>query len=579
MESNFIPTKDKIYKGKSVDDFKELINYCTNEYKNKIAFSYKIDPDSKQPKYVNITFEQYKKDIEALGTSLLHLGLENKKVAIIAPNRYYWVVSYMAVATSNIVGVPLDMALPQVEIESLILRSNVDAVIYDKKYISIFNKIKENDNSNLKYYICMDYEQDKEYVLSYNKLVEHGSELIKNGDSSYSNIKINKDKMALMLFTSGTTSTSKAVMLSQYNICSNISAMSCLIAPRENDSVLSFLPLHHTLECTATYLFCYFSGFRICFCDGLKHISKNMLEYNISGLVCVPAVLDLMYKRIMKNIKSSGKLIVFRVMSVLSNLLLKFGIDIRRKAFKSIINGLGGHLRIIIYGSASSSKEIIKFFNTIGISMLQGYGLTETSPVICCENDKYQRIGSTGFPLHNQQVKIIDPDEKGIGEIIVKGPNVMLGYYRNEEATMEVLKNGWLYTGDLGYFDKDGYLYVTGRKKDVIVLKNGKNIYPQELETLLNKSETIIESFVYGKPTNNNDLMICAKIVYDPSNIILKDKPEQEKYNIIYEEIKNINKQMPGYKYIREIKITTEPLIKTTTQKIKRHEEMKKINM
>lgn len=575
MEENFKPQKNKIYPEVHVNNFREFLNYTTNKYKDKIAFSYKKKATAKNPEYINVSFKDHHEDVKNLGTKLLDMGLEESKIALIGHNKYQWPVSYMAITTSNMVAVPLDYLLPKNEIENLLIRSGAEAIIFDDKFIDIFKEIKSNNKTNLKYYICMDIEEDTDFMLSFNNLVNTGKRLREDGNDRYDYITIDNDKMAILLFTSGTTGISKAVMLSQRNICSNVSAMTTLIKYEEDDKVLSFLPLHHTFECTATYLFCFFIGFNICYCDGLKHIQQNLVEYKISGMVCVPAVLDVMYRQIWKNIKQKKLSFIVKCLIGISNFLLLFHIDIRRKLFKSILEPLGGRLRTIIYGSASADKKVVKFFNAIGVRMIQGYGLTETSPVISCENDKYQKVGSAGRPLFCEDVQIIDKDEKGIGEITVKGPNVMLGYYQNEEATKEVLINGYFHTGDLGFIDKDGYLFVTGRKKDMIVLKNGKKIFPQELEILLNDSEYISESFVYLSPKEADKL--CTKIIYNTEKEELKDKNKEEILEIIKQEVKKVNFQTPPYKNIRGITITTEPFAKTTTQKIKRFEEMKKI--
>ena len=575
MEEKFKEQKNKIYPEVHVDNFKEFLEHTTNKFSDKIAFSYKKNVSSKNPEYVHVTYKKHYEDVKAMSTKLLSMGLEGKRVAIISHNQYQWPVSYMAINTGNMVCVPLDYLLPENEIENLLLRSDAEAIIFDGKFLEIFKNIKKKNTTKLKYYINMNQEEHTEDILSFWKLLEEGYSLRENGDTSYDNIKIDSDKMSILLFTSGTTDISKAVMLSQRNICSNVSAMTTLIKYEEGDSVLSFLPLHHTFECTATYLFCNFIGFNICYCDGLKHIAKNLVEYKISGMVCVPAVLEVMYRQIWKTIKQKKLVIPVKIMMAISNFLLFFHIDIRRKLFKSILEPLGGRLRTIIYGSASADIKVIKFFNSIGVRMIQGYGLTETSPVISCESDKYQKPGSAGRPLYCEDVQIVDKDENGVGEIIVKGPNVMLGYYQNEEKTKEVLKDGYFHTGDLGYIDKDGYLFVTGRIKDMIVLKNGKKIFPQELEILLNDSPLIAESFVYLSPTETDKL--CTKLVYNVDNDELKGKTEEEIYEILKAEVKKVNTQTPTYKNIRGITITTDPLIKTTTQKIKRHEEMKKI--
>lgn len=567
---NYI-SKNKIYEERKVNNYRELIEKCEKEYGNKYAFTYK---DSSK-NIINISYIDYKNDVEGFGTSLLNMDLEDSRIGLISPDRYEWCVSYIAITNTNNVVVPLDFALPEIEIENLIKRSKIECIIFDKKYIEIIKRIIKSSNTKLKYAICLDYDKKTDEVFSYKELLEKGKELIEKGDNRYKQIKIDNNKMSILLFTSGTTSSSKAVMLSQYNICSNITAMTTLIKARENDNILVFLPLHHTLACTASFLFCFYTGFKICFADSIKNVAKNMKEYEIRGLVCVPAVLELMYKKAIKEVKKQNKYFVFKIMSVISNALYKIGIDIRRKIFKSILEGFGGYLRIIIYGSASAKKEVIKFFTTIGIDMMQGYGLTETSPVIACESDAFHnKMKSTGYPLFNEKVKIVNQDENGIGEIAVKGPNVMLGYYEDEKETKRVINDGWFYTGDLGYFDKKGQLYITGRKKDIIVLKNGKKVNPEELESIINQSEYIEESLIYKE--NNSD-KINVKVVYSEGNELLEGKSKQEIHEIIKDEIKAINKTIPQYKHIYEVNITNQKLNKTTTNKIKRYEEIEKI--
>lgn len=568
-----------LYQPEEVLDFKHLLKRTVKLYGNKVAFIYKKNPEAKNPVYIQKTYCDFQSDINGLGTKLLDLGLENKRVAIIAPNRYEWCVSYLAITTANIVVVPLDKSLPENEIESLILRSEVEAIIFDSKYLDILEKIREKNISNLKHYICMDFSTSTENILSYFQLVQEGKNLISSGDKRLNNIIIDKNKMTSMLFTSGTTSISKAVMLSQSNICSNINQIRSIVNIKPENVFLSFLPLHHTFECSCTFLTGITCGITIAFCDGLKHVTQNLKEYKITGFVCVPLMLEAMYKKIMKGIEKSGKTKLINFMVPITNFLAKCGINVKRKVYKEILDQLGGHLDLIIYGAAPMSKEVIKGLTSFGLRLDQGYGLTETSPVLCGETDRLKKPGSCGVPLKGVDLKIINPDENGIGEIIASGPNIMLGYYNNEEATKEALQDGYFHTGDLGYLDKDGCIFVTGRKKSVIVLKNGKNIFPEELETLINKLPFVEESIVYGKPTKDGDLDLCAKIVYNEQ--LLKEVfPEAKKenyYDIILKEVKQINKTMPAYKYIRQIMVTEEPLIKTTTQKVKRHEEIKKI--
>ena len=419
-----------------------------------------------------------------------------------------------------------------------------------------------------------------ENFTTYSSLIQKGHSLLINGDNKYDSIEIDNKKMSIMLFTSGTTSISKAVALSQSNICEDIYALAQMTDIRKDDTFLSFLPLHHTFESTCTFLYGTFSGITVAFCDGIKYVQKNLAEFKVTGFVCVPLILEIMYKKIKKGIEEKGKTKLVQKMTKVCNGLLKFKIDIRRKVFKEILDNLGGKLRMLIAGGAAMSKDAIQGFLDLGINLLQGYGLTETSPVVAGENDKFKRCGSVGFPLPGIDVKIDNPNSEGVGEIAVKAPTVMLEYVDNPEATAEVLKDGWFYTGDLGYFDKDGFLFITGRKKDVIVLKNGKNIFPEEIEILIQHLPYVSESMVFGRPEPDGDYKIGAKIVYnkDVINEMYPNISEEELHKQVWEDIKEkVNHKMPAYKYIREIILTDEPLIKTTTQKVKRHEELKLI--
>ena len=568
--------KNKLYEPEKIANFRELVERYSL-FGDKTAFAYKLSPKDKE--IIHITYKQFQNDIYCLGTALLSLGLEGKNVAIIAPNRYEWCTSYLATQIANMVTVPLDKALPDGEIENLILRSSAEAVIFDVKYLDVFQKIKKEQKSNLKYYICMDFKEDSKEIYSYTRLLQSGKKLLDYGDTRLQNVKIDNKKMAVMLFTSGTTAIAKAVELSQFNICENIYVIGCVCKVVPEDVFLSFLPLHHTFESTTTFLYGTYCGITVAFCDDLRYVVDNLKEYKVTGIVCVPLMLEAMFKKIEKGIAQKGKTRLVHIMTKVCNFLLKFGIDIRRTVFKEILDELGGHLRVIVYGAAPMDKKVAQGLTNLGINLLQGYGLTETSPVICAENDKYKKPGSCGFPMPNAEIRIDSPNDQGIGEIKVKGTSVMLGYHHNKEATEEVLKDGWFYTGDLGYFDKEGHLFITGRKKDVIVLKNGKNIYPQELEMLLSTLPYVAEVMVYGKPTKDGDLKICAKIVYQED--LLKqhfgDVSKEEYHSLIWNDVKNLNKTMPPYKYIREILVTDEPMIKTTTQKIKRHEELKKL--
>lgn len=570
---------NEVYEAEEVANFRELVNRSAEKYLNNVAYKFKINLGKPNQVIIEKTYKEVKEEIEALGTMLLNMGLENKKVALIGNNRYEWCESYFAVTTSNMVVVPLDKALPNQEIKSLIERSQADAVIYENKYSEVFNSLREENNETLKYYINMDLKQNENGVLSFAKLIEDGKELLNKGDKKYSQVKIDNEKMSILIFTSGTTNTSKGVMLSQKNITSNILAMAKMSKMYPDDVLLSFLPLHHTFECTITFLYGYYSGATVAFCDGLKYIAKNLQEYKISVFVAVPLVLETIYKKIQKGIKDQGKEKIVNTMSKIANFLLKFHIDIRRKVFKSVLDQLGGNLRIAYFGAASMDKNVIKGYNNFGIDTVQGYGLTETSPLLAAETDKEHCPGSVGMAPFNVQLKLEDVDEKGVGEIVAKGPNIMLGYYENPEATKAVMKDGWFHTGDLGYYDKDGYLYITGRKKEIIVLKNGENVYPSEIEFLVNKLPYVTESIVFPRENTKGEIAIGVKAVYDKDLIKEKfgEKTEAEYKKLVWEDIKEINQRLSQFKKIKELIITTEALEKTTTQKIKRFKEIEKI--
>ncbi len=569
----------EIYEIDEIKNFRELVNRSAEKYANNVAYKFKENLGKPNQKITEKTYQKVRNEVEALGTMLLNMGLENKKIALIGNNRYEWCESYFAITTSNMVVVPLDKALPSQEIKSLIERSKADAVIFENKYNEVFEELKEEGNTTLKYYINMDLKNDENEILSFRSLINKGKELLENGDKKYSKVKIDNEKMSILIFTSGTTNMSKGVMLSQKNITSNIMAMAKMSKMYPDDVLLSFLPLHHTFECTITFLYGYYSGATVAFCDGLKYIAKNLQEYKISVFVAVPLVLETIYKKIQKGIKDQGKEKLVNTMSKIANFLLIFHIDIRRKVFKSILDQLGGNLRIAYFGAAAMDKNVIKGYNNFGIDSVQGYGLTETSPLLAAETDKEHCPGSVGMAPYNVELKLDDVDEKGIGEIVAKGPNIMLGYYENPEATKEVMKGGWFHTGDLGYYNEDGYLFITGRKKEVIVLKNGENVFPSEIEFLVNKLPYVVESIVFPRENSKGEIALGVKIVYDETQIKEKfgEKTAKEYKALVWEDIKEINQNLSQFKKLKELILTTEGLEKTTTQKVKRFKEIEKI--
>ena len=570
--------KRRLHSFEKITDLKDMLAKTEKKFGDKPVFKYKTN----EPGVFDvITYKEFIEKINALGTKLIDLGLKGKRIAVISENRYEWCLAYLAACCGTGVVVPLDKALPANELESLIIRSGVEAIFYSSKYDEIMQDIKNRRTTDLRYYISMDLKKMQNGIYSQYELIEKGRELIERGNTKFLNAKINNEEMSCMLFTSGTTAMSKAVMLSHKNICSNLMDIAAVLKIDENDTLLSFLPLHHTFECTVGFLYVLYKGASIAYCEGIRHMANNIKEFEITAMISVPVLYENMYKRVMKSIEKKGKLPEVEKIMKLSGMLSKVGIDLRKKMFKEIHESLGPKLRLMVNGGAALDYEVEKGFNELGFKIIQGYGLTETSPVIAAGTDFEQKLGSVGKVFPSLKVKIINKDENGVGEIIVKGPSVMLGYYQNEEANKEVFEKGWFHTGDLGYIDKKGFLFLAGRKKSVIVLKNGKNVYPEEIESIINRIDGVKESFIYGKPEGNNedDLKLCVEIVYDKELMkeIYNANTQEEIREILWSKIKEVNKTMPPYKYIKEIIVSEEELIKTTTLKIKRHEELAKI--
>ena len=562
---------------KEFKDIKEIVYNSAKKYADHIAFIIKHQ-EGKNKTYENITYKTFLEQINSLGTKLYEMGLKNKRIAVVGRNRYEWVLAHLSNLLGGIISVPLDKDLPIDELESSLIRSKADAVFFDEKYIEKIEEIKARNNTNLKEYICMSKLTGYKDI---HTLKDEGKKLLDEGNKEYISAKINENEMNILLFTSGTTSKSKAVMLSQKNIASNVYAMQRVEGIYDTDSNLAFLPFHHIFGSTAMIMMLA-CGVRTSFPDGLRYVAQNLKEYEVSVFVGVPLLVEAIYNKVVKEIEKQGKTKLIKIATKISNFLLKFHIDIRRKLFKQIIDQLGGKMRFVVSGGAPLDPKVEEGFIDLGIRVVQGYGLTETAPVICAENDFKTRIGSIGVPMENDTVEIVNKDENGIGELRVKGPNVMLGYYENEEETNKVLKDGWFYTGDLGYMDKDGFIFITGRQKNMIVLKNGKKVFPEEMETLVNRIDLVEECMVFGMPDENdkNDIKLSVKVVYSKDKVKEKygDISEEEIRNIIWDRIKNeVNTTVPRYKHIMNMILTDQELIKTTTKKVKRNEEMKVI--
>ncbi len=549
------------------ENIKQIVYDTVKKYPDNKAFIVK-NKSGNEITYRDICFTELLEEVNNFGAGLYKLGLKDKKIAIISKNRYEWALSYISILLGNMVAIPLDKGLTEVEIENSIERSCPDAIIFDNGLSEEILKIKEK--ANIKQCICMD---ENDNFISIKEIMKTGKEARENGFKEYDDAQIDNDKLSVLCFTSGTSAKSKIVMLSQKNIASDIVAMHATEDFRSTDVNLAFLPLHHTFGSTGIlYLLSY--GAATAFPDGLRYIAQNLKEYKVSVFIGVPLLIEAMHKKIMKEVEKQNKTKIINVAKKITN-IAPFT---KRKVFSSVIDQLGGKLRLIISGAAGLDKDIWKSFNEMGIKIIQGYGLTEASPVVAAENFKYGKKGSIGFPLKGINVKLFDKNELGIGELAVKGPNVMLGYYNDEEANKEIFRDGWLLTGDLAYIDKDGFIFITGRKKNVIVLKNGKNVYPEEIETLVNKIPLVKESMVFGMP-KDDDMIVSVKVQYDDEYVKEKysDKSDQELEKILWEEIKEVNHTMPTYKYIKNLIVTKEEFIKTTTAKIKRFEEMKKI--
>ena len=554
---------ERLYKYIEITDLKDMLKKSGEKYGEKIA--YKIRQENG---YKEITHNEVRKMVDGLGTKLIDMGLKDKRIAVIGENRYEWEIAYLSIVCGTGTVVPLDKSLPENELESLIERSKAEAIICSQKYVEILKKTK------LKYIISMDLENDKDGIISQKRLISEGIQLVKSGDTSFTNAKIDNEKMSIMLFTSGTTSISKAVALSHKNICSNLMDISSILDVNSSDVFLSFLPLHHVFECTVGFLFSLYVGAETVFCDGIRHIPENLAEYKVSVMASVPAIYERLFKIIKKHLEKQGK-----VEQILEDeeKYKDSSMEKKKEVFKEIHDLLGGNIKLFISGAASLEPSIEEKFRRLGFNMVQGYGLTETSPVVAIGNKKYHKTGSIGKCVPSDEVKLLDVNKDGIGELAVKGPNVMLEYYENKEATGKVLKDGWFQTGDLARIDEDGYIFICGRKKSVIVLKNGKNIFPEEMETLINKEDGVEESFIFGKPISKdpNDIKIFVKIVYNKESFEGKTETEINEY--FNEKIKSINKTMPHYKAIRGIIISDKPLIKTTTNKIKREKNLEQI--
>lgn len=576
----------KYHKCEKVTNLKQLLYRSSDIYGSRIAFKLKNDKGEIYP----VSYKEFKQDIVQLGTYLIELGFLGKRIAVIGKNSYQWAVSYFA---STIVGivVPLDKELHDDDVINFLNISESVCVLGDTKNLKGILEKKSNLTNQDICMISLDLEKKSNFakfdslehseVYYINDCISKGKEFLIQGNTDFDAIEIDPDEMRILLFTSGTTGNAKGVCLSHRNVCSNITSIYGIVKVKRSDLFFSILPLHHTYECTIGFLLPLYSGASICYCDGLRYILKNIGEYHPSVILCVPLLLENMHKNIIKNMNKT--LPKKYVKSPNENPYDNLPGLIKHVVKSKVKNTLGGRLRVFIVGAASVNPSIVADFEKLGLLTLQGYGLTECSPLVAGNNDFYHKDDSCGLPIPNVTYKIDSPNENGDGEILVKGPNVMLGYYNMPDETAKVLKDGWFHTGDIGRIDEQGFLYITGRCKSVIVTKNGKNIYPEEVEYYLNDNPLVSESLVLGIQKDDDDeTYINAQILPNIEAITeylkgaVPTKDEIKK--IMSDIVASVNNKLPNYKHIKGFIIRDKEFEKTTTQKIKRYGDNTKID-
>lgn len=563
--------KDSYYELREITDLKDMVDSSARLFKDHVAYYVK---EKRGGEYKPVYYPEVKADVDALGTRLLDMGLKDEKIAVIGENSYEWIISYWAVTNGTGVIVPLDKELPQAEIINLMNRAEISAIIYSGKKAKLVDEAAKAVPT-LKYRISFAEEEHSDDVFSWKKLKKEGADLVEDGDRSFIDAKIDREAMCSLLFTSGTTGLAKGVMLSHKNISANTYNMSKYIKIIDDGIGLSVLPMHHTYELTCHVFTSFYQGISIAICEGLKYIQKNMQEIHATVMLGVPLVFENMHKKIFRQADAQGNGRQFRTMLVLSKRLKLYNNQkLIKRMFRQIHRSTGGNMQLFIVGGAPVDPKVIEDFEAMGIPMIQGYGMTENSPIIAVNRDRCSKADAAGFVMPNTEVRILDPDKKGVGEVICRGPSVMIGYYNDPVMTEQVLKDGWLYTGDLGYFDSEGYLHINGRKKNVIVTKNGKNIFPEEVEYYLQESPYIAEALVHGiKDEKSGDTIVKAEIYpdYEYINETVGDMTESGWQQMFKETIDDINDKMPLYKRVKRYNIRDRDFTKTSTRKIKRH--------
>ena len=575
--------KQKGYETTDYKTIKEIFEMAREKYSDNIFMLEKFTPKGE---FTEITYKEFTDDVIALGTALTKkYNLKNERIVIIGENTYHWYVSYMAMLCGVGIAVPVDKELPANEIENVIKRARATAVIYSTKKKDVIKKV-EDKLPQVKYFIQMN--SDDKLVgreVGFNTIVNQGKKIVEKGDDSFSKIEIDPEEFKVLIFTSGTTSNSKGVMICNKNLAQNINAVNPYVKLHETDRMFSILPLHHTYESTIGFLFPMSRGASIAVCQGLKYIVPNLKETKPTALLAVPLLIENLYKKINQTIDKSGKTAMVNSMMQITNALKNVGVDIKKTIFKEIYENLGGKLRFVVSAAAPIDPKVGKWMQDLGIIFLQGYGLTETAPIAALTPQYDSRVGSAGKAVVCAELKIDNPNEKGEGEVLIKSETLMLGYYEDKKATDEVIEtdeegNRWFHSGDVGYLDKDGFLYITGRIKNVIVTQNGKNIYPEEIELMLGDIPEIKECMVYGKEVEGEkELIITAKVIPNLEEIQKEHKGEltdEQIHDIIWEKIKEVNHKLTSYKAIKKLEIKKDEFAKTTTMKIKRYVEINK---
>ena len=565
-----------------ITDLKHMLNTSVELYGDNVAFRQKFEKDKP---FREITYREALDTVNGLGTALIARGLKGKRISVIGENCYQWATSYLAAVCGTGVVVPLDKELSAEELKQLIIEADVSAVIFAKKYEKMFKEMMASGDTKLEVLVSFSgSDQCGEGVFSWETLVEEGKKLVEGGDRSFIDAEIYADEMSILLFTSGTTGIAKGVMLSHRNICEDLMSAPTILNVNTWDIFFSVLPVHHTYECTCGFLMPLYKGASIAYCEGLKYIVKNLAEVQPTMILAVPLIFESLYNNIMKNVRKQGKEGLVRKVLALNKVTKKVGLDLNKLLLKDILKVFGGRMRVLISGGAAIDPAILQFFNDLGFISVQGYGLTECAPMAALNPDRhrYMRNDSVGHLLPGMEVKIEDKNEDGIGEICVKGPNVMMGYYNMPEETAKVITDGWFHTGDLGYVDDEDFIYITGRKKNVIITANGKNVFPEELEYYLGRSTLVSESMVWAQEDKpGQDTVIVATIKPDMEEVeevigkeAAGDAAQVEK--LLWAEVDKINDNLPFFKKIKKITVRREEFEKTTGKKIKRFVESNK---